>query len=136
MPQAPKTQIKQYRRRIPADWWLKHPSYTQFMVRELGTGVLAAYAIFLLVLLAQAKDAGSFQAFVAGLRSPLSIVLHLLVLACALFNSITTFNIAPRVLALRQGEEKVPDHLVAGVHYAAWAVASIVLLAIALTVRG
>jgi fumarate reductase subunit C len=129
-----KAKVRQYVRSMPANWWLARKAYTLFMVRELSSASLAGYAVFLLVLLSRVRTTGT-EALAATLTSPVSIVLHLVVLCFALFNTITTFNLAPRVLALRQGEDRVPDTAVAGAHYAAWVLVSIVLIAVLMTVR-
>jgi fumarate reductase subunit C len=129
----PKARTKEYVRPIPATWWLSKRSYLLFMIRELSSGFLAAYAVFLLVLLRQSgAGAGEFQAFFHQLRSPVSMVLHAVALCFALYNTITTFNLAPRVLSVRRGEDTLPDGLISGVHYVAFAVATVVLVLIAL----
>jgi fumarate reductase subunit C len=62
------------------------------------------------------------------LGSPLSVVLHLIALIFACYHSITFFNLTPRVLVVFRGDEKVPEQVIAGVHYAAWLVVSVVLI--------
>jgi len=118
-------------RQIPGNWWLLKRSYTLFMFRELSSGVLALYAILLVRLLHRAHDPALFGELFQKLISPVSIVLHVIVLGFALLNTVTTFTLAPRVLKLYRGEEKVPEALISGVHYAAWAVVTLVLFVIA-----
>lgn len=119
---------RQYIRTVPTNWWTKNPRYTLFIFRELSSAFLAGYAILLLRLLHRAPDPRAFQALVDSLKSPLSIALHLVVLGFALLNTMTTFNLAPRVLKLHRGEEPVPESLIAGAHYGAWIVVSAILL--------
>jgi fumarate reductase subunit C len=45
---------------------------------------------------------------------------------------VTWFNLTPKALPLQVGEEFVPDWIIAGAHYAGWAVVSVVILALAL----
>lgn len=123
---------KHYVRPIPGNWWLTRPAYLQFMIRELTAGFLGAYAVFLLVLMSKARDPIAFAALLGLLKSPISIALHLVVLAFALFHSVTFFNLTPKVLVLHRGEEKVPAAAISGAHYAAWLVVSLILLALAL----
>jgi len=118
-------------RPIPGNWWLRRRPYTVFMLRELSAGFIALYAILLFRLMHRAPDQVNFGLLVDELKGPTFIFLHLVVLGFALLNTITTFNLAPRVFKLYRGEEKVPESLIAGAHYAAWIVASIVLLVIA-----
>jgi fumarate reductase subunit C len=131
MPTAPRPNVKQYHRPVKPTWWLARPAYIKFMVRELSSAFIAGYAVFLLVMMARARDEMAFNALLESLKSPVSIVLHLIVLAFALYHSITFFNLTPRVLVFHRGEEKVPDSTISGAHYALWLVVSIVLLFIA-----
>ncbi len=116
-----------YVRPMPWSWWLKRPAYTKFMVRELTSAFIAAYAVFLVVLACAAKNVGGVHAMVVALRSPMSVVLHLIVLAFALFHTVTFFNLTPRALVFRIGEEKVPEEVIQLGHYAAWVALSLVL---------
>ena len=115
--------------------WLQSPAYTKFMLRELTSVFMALYCVFLLVLLYRALNmsADEFRAYVeSSLQSPVNIILHLVALAFAVYCSITFFNATPRAIVVRRGEDKVPDAMIAGGHYAAWAVVSLVVILIAL----
>ena len=103
---ATETKPKQFVRPMPATWWLKNPAYTWFMIRDVTSVFIAAYCVFLMVLMHRASgDPASFRAFYEKLASPLSTVLHLIVLVFACYHSITFFNLTPRVLV-----EVVCDH--------------------------
>ncbi len=47
-----------------------------------------------------------------------------------LYHSITWINLTPMVLVVWRGEERVSPLLIAGAHYALWAIISIVILSI------
>jgi fumarate reductase subunit C len=79
-----------------------------------------------------AGDPVSFGAFYVKITSPLSLVLHLIVLVFACYHSITFFNLTPRVIVLYRGDEKVPESIVAGAHYVAWLLVSLVLISLVL----
>src|SRR5688572_9449165 len=118
---------------MPVTWWLKRPAYTWFMIRDVTSVFVAGYCFFLLILMARAAGTpDEFRAFFDTLTRPLSVALHLIALAFAVYHSVTFFNLTPRILVVFRGEEKVPEHLIAGVHYAAWAVVSVVLFVIVL----
>ncbi len=124
---------KEYIRPVRANWWLRKKSYTLFMVREATALFVSGYALFLLVLLYRASQGPEvFRAFVEGLRSPLSIVLHLLVLAMALYHTITWFSATPKITVFWRGEEKVGAGTVLAVNYVIWIVVSVVVVGIAL----
>ena len=124
---------KELIRPMPATWWLKKPAYTWFMIRDVTSVFIAGYCVFLLVLMARAAgDPTEFAARFECLKSPLSVVLHLIALVFAVYHSVTFFNLTPRVLVVFRGEEKVPEAAIAGVHYVAWAVVSVVLFVLVL----
>jgi len=130
-----KPATKEYVRPIPVTWWLKHPAYTRFMIRDFTSVFIAGYCVFLMILMYRAgQDAESFGAFYQSLTGPLSIVLHLIALLFAVYHSMTFFNLTPRVLVVFRGDEKVPEAAIVGFHYAAWAVVSLILIALALLV--
>lgn len=123
---------KELIRSMPLTWWLKNPAYTRFMIREITSLFIAGYCIFLLVVLYRAThdDAQAFAAFYASWGSTPSRLLHLLALVFAVYHSITFFNLTPRVVVLFQGEEKVPEATIAGLHFGLWAVVSLVIIII------
>ena len=132
MPSEWNSKPRHYVRPMPGIWWLKRPAYTKFMVRELTSGFIAAYALFLLVLTCGAGDAATFHRLFEALGSPASIFVHIEVLFFALFHTITFFNLTPRAIVVRVGEEKISEAVIQAVHYAGWAFVSLILFAVVL----
>ena len=123
---------KEYVRPMPATWWLQRRPYTLFMLREFTAVFVAGYAVFLIVLLDRAlQGPEAFAAFVQGLKSPVSIVLHLIVLAMTAYHSATWFDSMAKVIVLWRGEERVSPASIVAAGYAAWVVASLVVVIIA-----
>jgi fumarate reductase subunit C len=123
---------KDYVRRVPPTWWLKKRSYTLFMLREATALFVAGYAIFMLVLLwraTQGEDA--FRGFIEGLKSPVSLVLHLLALAMAIYHTVTWFTATPKSMQLFRGEEKVPAGSIISANYVVWIAASLIVAGLA-----
>lgn len=124
---------KPYMPPMPRDWWNKKPAYRMFMLRELSSVFVALFVIELLCFVAQVSnqpaDRGemAMNEFLEELGSPLFLAFHAVVLAFALLHSITWFNLTPKVMVIRRGEERVPDVLVAGSNYVAWLVVSLIL---------
>jgi fumarate reductase subunit C len=118
-----------YRRRVSVWWWLKNPAYALFVAREL-TSVAVAYFALLTLWQVRALSAGpdAYAAFQECMRSPAFLALNALALAFVVFHSITWFNLAPKAIVLRLGGRRVPDALIAGANYAAWAVLSAAVL--------
>jgi fumarate reductase subunit C len=130
------TKTKEYVRPMPADWWMRNGYLVAFMIRELTCVFVGGYAFFLLYAVAQARSPESFQAFYNScLACGWCIALQLVALGFCVFHSITWFNLTPKVLVIWNGEEKVSPTLIAGANHAAWAVASIVVLYLALSAK-
>ena len=122
-----------YQRPRSSTWWLSRRSYLLFMLRELTSVFIAAFLILYLVQLWQlARGEDAYTAFLERLASPGWIIFSLLVLVAALYHSITWFNVTPKALVIRMGEERVPPLVIAGSHYAAWLVISVAIMWIVL----
>ena len=119
---------KPYLPPMPRDWWNKKSAYRMFMLRELSSVFVALFVVELLCFVAQAgKGKAAISEFLTELQSPLYMGFHAVVLAFALLHSITWFNLTPKVMVIRLGEDRVPDVLVAGSNYVACLVVSLIL---------
>jgi fumarate reductase subunit C len=98
------------------------------MTRELTSVFVAGYCIFLLVLVYKlTQGANAYGNFMAALKSPSSVALHLITLAFVLYHTITWFNLTPKILVLYRGEDRIPQGLVAGAFYTGWVVISVII---------
>ena len=114
-------------------WWRGHGYFTRYMLRE-GTSVfLAAYALALLAgLVCLANGEEYYEEWLAVMRNPVSVLVHLAVLAAALFHTVTWFEVSPKAMPpLRIGREPVPPRLIIAGQYLLSVLASVVVLAIA-----
>lgn len=119
-----------HRRRMPIFWWLGKASYMRFIVRELTSLAVAATAIELLVLMVVLdRGEAAFSRYLAWLARPGVLALHGVVLAGLLFHTVTWLNLAPKALVIDIGGRRLPDRVVAGAHYLAWAAASAAVVA-------
>jgi len=117
-----------YHRPMPANWWLTNRAYLMFMIRELTSVFIAIYLVLFLVLINRiAAGPDAYHAYLAFLATPGMLAFHIVALAAALFHSITWFNLAPKGLAVRVGERRVPDAVIVGSNFAAWIMVSILL---------
>ena len=117
---------KPYVRPISNTWWLEKPEFRLYMLRELTSVFVGGYAVVMLVGLKRLGEGqAAYEAFLAALTSPLAITFHVLALLFAVLHSATFFFAAPAALPLQIGEEKVSPGIVAGAHFAAWAVVSL-----------
>lgn len=120
--------MKPYVREYPKTWWLNRRPYFLFMMREFTAVFVAAYCVFLIYFvykLSQGPEA--YYGVTELLKSPLSIILHIIALVFAIYHSVTWFNLTPKVFILRFGEEQVPSFVISGANLIAWIVISVIV---------
>ncbi|MBM4254730.1 MAG: fumarate reductase subunit C [Deltaproteobacteria bacterium] len=122
-----------YRRPInPSTWWLKNPNYRFVMYRELTSVFIIAFLlIFLWFLCSLARGPEAYNAFLQRLSSPWSFFFHLATLIAACFHSCTFFNLTPKAIVVRKGEEKIADAFLIAPNYVGWLTVSVVIFLIA-----
>ncbi|MGB5082951.1 MAG: hypothetical protein WBO23_19655 [Burkholderiales bacterium] len=124
---------KPYVREVPRLRWIfRHPRYLRYMARELTCVFIGAYAVLLVFAFARlAQGRESYEAFLRALGTPAGIAFQTVVLAFALYHTVTWFNVTPKAMPIQRGEEFVPGGIIIGAHYAAWIALSIVALVLA-----
>ena len=123
---------KPYVREMTYRWIFRHPRYMRYMAREFSCIFIGAWTLMMVWGLKQlAEGRASWEAFLEMLRSPWSIAFQCLALGFSLYHTITWFNLTPKALPVQVGESFLPDAVIAGAHYAAWALLSLVLLKLA-----
>jgi len=128
---------KLYYRKMPATWWLQKQSYFLFMLREFSSLFIALFLLVYLVEIYQlTKGPDAYAAFIHKLSSPGWIFFHVVVLLFAVYHSFTWFQSSAVVLPVRLGEHLVPRQTVTALHIVAWAVISLVVLILFLTLKG
>ncbi|MFO1372203.1 MAG: fumarate reductase subunit C [Candidatus Competibacteraceae bacterium] len=121
---------KPYIRELPkTTWFLRQPRYKRYMAREVTCIFIGAYTFLLICALGRlAQGEAAYEGFLHALRSPLGVLFHLVVLAFAVYHSITWFNVTPQAMPIQRGEEFVPGKIIIGAHYGGWAVISLIVL--------
>jgi fumarate reductase subunit C len=123
---------KPYVRAITSEWIFRHPRYLRYMTREFSCLFIGGWTLLMVWGLKQlAEGPAAWAAFLEVLRSPASVVFHVLTLAFAAYHSVTWFNLTPKALPLQLGEEFVPDGVISGAHFAVWAALSVAVLVLA-----
>jgi fumarate reductase subunit C len=127
-PQYSRYHPKWYRHPVSVWWWLESWRYAKFVLRELTSVAVAFFALeMLLEIRALSRGPDAYGRFLRRLEHPLLIALNLLAFAFVLFHSFTWFNLAPKAMQVRMRGKRVPDSVVAGSNYVAWAVISAIL---------
>ncbi|MDH4095243.1 MAG: fumarate reductase subunit C [Betaproteobacteria bacterium] len=118
-----------YARPITSEWIFRHPRYIRYMVREFSCLFIGGWTLLMVWgFKALSEGPAAWAAFLELLQTPASIVFHLLTLAFAAYHSVTWFNLTPKALPVQLGEEFLPDRVISGAHFAAWAAVSAGLL--------
>jgi fumarate reductase subunit C len=117
--------MKTYVRPMPVTWWMRRGAYVFFMVREITSVFIAAYLVLFMVMIYRLNQGqAAYESFLECLKSPLAIAFHVVALAFALFHTCTWFNLTPKALVVRVGEERLPPAAVIIPNYLAWIVVS------------
>ena len=116
-------------------WWKRDAYFIRYMAREVTAVFVAAYAVVLLVgVLRLAQGQAAYQGWLEALKSPLSLVFHLIVLAVFCYHTWSWFYIMPKALPIMfVGGKRVQPGTITGTGIAA---AVIACLAVLLIVRG
>jgi fumarate reductase subunit C len=104
----------------------------RYMSREITSIFVGAYCVLLVVGL-QRLAAGpvAWDAFLAALKSPASIVFQFLALVAAVYHAATWFNATHKAMPVQIGEDFVQPGVISGAHYVVWVALSIVVLYLA-----
>jgi fumarate reductase subunit C len=114
-------------------WWRRDPFFVRYMWREATALAVALYALLLLagVVCLSAGEA-TWNGWLAVLRSPWSVLLHLVLLAAFAYHAYSWFEIMPKTLAMMfVGGRRVADETITRAGWAAAVLASLALLALA-----
>ncbi len=123
------TARRPYKRPMPG-WWRKNPYFVEYVVHEATACFVAAYAlVFLAGLLCLVQGEEAWAAWLAVLRSPWSIVAHLVMLVAMGYHSYTWFKIMPKTLppVVVRGQRLSPGAITGGGLFAALAASLLVL---------
>ena len=99
-----------YMRKVERSWWLQHPRYVVYMIRELTSLFVGLYCALLVVgLVRLAQGHAAWDGFVAALSSPARRGLSI---GCAssspIYHSVTWFALTPKAMPLMVKDEPVP----------------------------
>ncbi len=121
---------KELIRPMQTTWWLHNRHLVKFMIRELTSFFVLAFAIFLIVLLYQANRGGEeFRRFyLTVLQSGWIKAFGWIALLFVGFHSVTSFNAAPTIMAPRWGEDKIDPRIIILANYGLWLIVSLIVL--------
>ena len=110
-------------------WYFKHPRYLRYMSREVTCIFIGAFALLLLCAVERLSQGQvAYESFLVSLQGPRGIVGLTVVLAFAVHNATSWFNVTPKALPVQIGEEFLAGKYIVGAHYAVWVLASLAVL--------
>ena len=120
-----------------AGWWRKNPFFLRYMMREGTALAVAAYAFVLLTgLVCLARGEAAYQSWLHLLTSPLSILLHLLLLAMMIYHSWSWFDIMPKTMPpMYVSGKRVTAKVITGAGVAVAILSTVLLLLIAWSMK-
>ena len=113
-------------------WWKRDPFFIRYMAREVTSIFVVIYAAILLVtVLRLAEGEASFERWLAVLRSPAMVSLHILLFIVFAYHTFSWFEIMPKTMApVIVGGKKVPGAAITAAGLAASLAASLILFAV------
>ncbi len=113
-------------------WWRRDPFFVVYMARELTALAVLVYAIVLAVgVLRLSQGQAAFNGWLEALKSPGSILLHLVLLFSFAVHAKSWFEIMPKTMPIMyMGGERVQGATITRTGFIATVIASIVLFAI------
>ena len=114
-------------------WWNRDPFFMRYMLRELTAFAVAAYAVVLTVgLVRLAQGEAAWNGWLAALRSPVSIALHLVLLVAMVVHAKSWFEIMPKTMPMiHVGGRRLEGSTITRAGWVAALVASALLFALA-----
>ena len=111
-------------------WWKKNPFYVEYMIHESTTLFVAAYAFTLLVgLVRLGQGEAAWNGWLEAMKSPLSLICHVVFLLAIMYHTYTWFKIMPITLPpIIVGGKKVSPGVITGSGLLAAVVASVFML--------
>ena len=130
-------QRRPYKRSMDG-WWRRDPWFSRYMIRELTALIVAFYAVVLLIgVVRLAQGELEFTLWLAGMKTPASIVGHIALLIGFIYHTWSWFEIMPKTMPpVVIGGKKVPPAAIIGAGLVAAVIATIVVLAIAMMLAG
>ena len=132
-PMNEKTLVRRPYVRPMHGWWRRDPFFMRYMVRELTAFAVLAYAIVLTVgVVRLAQGEAAWNGWLAALRSPASIALHLVLLVAFAVHAQSWFAIMPKTMPMISSAASAwRPATITRAGWAATVVASIALFALA-----
>jgi fumarate reductase subunit C len=115
-----------YRREVSkTGWWLTHPRYIRYMLREMSCIFIGAYAVLVIVgLWRLSQGQAAFEAYMATSYDTAGFAFAVPAMLFALYHTYTWFQVTPKAMPLVFAGKRVPGAVIVLGHWAGFIVAS------------
>jgi fumarate reductase subunit C len=114
--------------KIPRTWWLQTGPFRRFFAREITAVFVGAFSVILLLfLVALSRGQESYESFLRWLELPVIVAFHAVILAAAVYHTVTWLRSTAVVQVVRLGGRVVPREVVTAALLGGWVVASAVI---------
>lgn len=130
----PRTSASRGGYRRPMDgWWKRDPFFVRYMIREVTALGVAIYAVILAVgVLRLSQGEAAWNGWLEALKSPLSLMLHLVLLVSMIEHARSWFEIMPKTMPYMDvGGKRVEASTIMRTGWIATAVVSVLVYLIA-----
>ena len=113
-------------------WWRRDPFFMAYMLREVTALAVAVYSIVLAVgVMRLAQGEAAWNGWLTALRSPGSILLHLVLLLCFAVHARSWFEIMPKTMPMMHiGGSRVEASAITRTGWIATIVVSVAMFAL------
>jgi fumarate reductase subunit C len=115
---------REYRWRMPGNWWARTRHYLLYMAREFTAVPMALWLIWLLY---EIRRAGNGPGGYYPPRSAAFVAFSVIVLLFSLYHSYTFLKLAGVIIRIKFLDRPVPPSVIVLTMFGAWAAASVVV---------
>lgn len=107
-----------------AGWWLAHPRYVRYMLREISCIFIGAYALIVIMgLWRLSQGPTAFKTFLTNAHGTAGLVFSVLAMLFALYHTYTWFQVTPKAMPLVVAGKRVPAAAIVLGHWAGFVIA-------------
>ena len=113
-------------------WYLGNRDYTIHMINEFVSVFVGLLALILLWMVgAVASGPEAYQSFLDSISSPGMVILLWIITIVMFYHAYAWFSVTPKAMPVQKGTDFLPGSIIAGAHYAVWAILTLIVLALA-----
>jgi fumarate reductase subunit C len=108
-------------------WYLRHPRYRNYMLREATCILVAVYFLLVLkgLMALASNQSEAWDRFLAGQQHPAWATFHAVALVFfMLYQTMPWFRLAPKAMPIRLGQNELPASMIVAAHYLVWVLVS------------